>query len=174
MTEPLTKDVISKCSMEFIGTAILVSTIQLALAVNPENAAIAVVSMLVGLIYMGFDISGAHYNPAVTLTVILRGVFPLSMASYFFSAQVAGGTFGAWVASVIVNNAVSPAPGPKYTLGQALASEMFFTTILCFAVLTIFTYNSGPPNVVFGSTSPSRQSQIVFSIPYCANSWMQY
>ena len=52
---------------EFIGTFFLVLTALL------SGYPVAVGAVLMAMVYMGGHISGAHYNPAVSLAVMLRG-----------------------------------------------------------------------------------------------------
>ena len=53
--------------MEFLGTMFLVLAI--ALTGNP----LAIGMMLMAMVYIGGHVSGAHYNPAVTISVWMRG-----------------------------------------------------------------------------------------------------
>ena len=67
----------NKYITEFIGTFFLVFTIGL-VVIKPGAdafAPIAIGSALMVMIYAGGHISGAHYNPAVTLAVWLRAVW---------------------------------------------------------------------------------------------------
>lgn len=64
-----------KYAVEFIGTFFLMLTTILAVN-NPAAAALAPLAiggMYAALIYAGMHISGAHYNPAVTIAVAMRG-----------------------------------------------------------------------------------------------------
>ena len=67
-------------AVEFIGTFFLVLTIGCTgLAAAPGVIALlAIGSGPMAMIYAGGHISGAHYNPAVTLGVFLRGRCPAS------------------------------------------------------------------------------------------------
>jgi len=64
---------LGKPIMELTGTFILVFTIQLAVSSAGKMAPISVGLALMAAIYAGGPISGAHYNPAVSLAVFLRG-----------------------------------------------------------------------------------------------------
>ena len=60
---------------EFIGTFFLVFTIGCSVLVGTPMAPLAIGASLMVMVYMGGHISGAHYNPAVSLGLVLRGSF---------------------------------------------------------------------------------------------------
>ena len=62
-----------KATMELVGTFILVFTIQLAVSSAGKMAPVSIGLALMAAVYAGGPISGAHYNPAVSLAVFLRG-----------------------------------------------------------------------------------------------------
>ena len=65
----------SKYLTEFIGTFFLVATIGF-MVIAPgagDMAPLAIGAALMVMIFAGGHVSGAHYNPAVTLAVYLRG-----------------------------------------------------------------------------------------------------
>ena len=66
----------NKYIVEFVGTFFLVLTIGLAV-IPPGDAGtlapLAIGAVLTVMVYAGGHVSGAHYNPAVTLAVWLRG-----------------------------------------------------------------------------------------------------
>jgi glycerol uptake facilitator-like aquaporin len=53
---------------------------------------------LVVLITMLGPLSGAHFNPAVTLTFVLRREFPLRDSLSYIAAQIVGAVLGVWTA----------------------------------------------------------------------------
>ena len=69
--------------IEFIGTFFLVLTI--GLTGNP----IAIGAMLMVMVYMGGHISGAHYNPAVSIAMIIRGILSVKEAVKYIAIAVA-------------------------------------------------------------------------------------
>ena len=68
----------NKYVMELIGTFFLVFTIG-CVVLEPgagPMAALAIGAVLTAMIFAGGHISGAHYNPAVTLAVCIRAGWP--------------------------------------------------------------------------------------------------
>ena len=63
----------AKLLTEGVGIFFLVLTIGLTVVGGVPLAPLAIGSALIVMVYMGGHISGAHYNPAVTLAVLLQG-----------------------------------------------------------------------------------------------------
>ena len=101
---------------EFIGTFFLVLTIGCTgLAAAPGVIApLAIGAVLMAMIYAGGHISGAHYNPAVTLGVFLRGRCPASDVLPYWAAQLLGAAGAAWIVGFALRGAtVSPFRCPR-------------------------------------------------------------
>ena len=85
-----------KYLVEFIGTFFLVATIGCTV-MKPGDAGplapIAIGSALMVMIFAGGHVSGAHYNPAVTLADCLRGKCPQSDVVPYWLAQLGGAIF---------------------------------------------------------------------------------
>ena len=65
-----------KYLVEFVGTFFLVATIG-NVVMTPNDAGalapLAIGAVLMAMVFAGGHVSGAHYNPAVTIAVYLRG-----------------------------------------------------------------------------------------------------
>ena len=137
--------------MEFIGTFGLVFTIGASLYSQSPLAPLGIGSVLMVLVFAGGHISGAHYNPAITLGVLIRGRIRTSDVAPYMVAQLAGGVLGAAVARVMVN------PGDLTALSfsgreivTALIAEFVFTFLLVFVMLNVATSKDHPNNSFYG------------------------
>ncbi|MDV6376524.1 MIP/aquaporin family protein [Deinococcus arenicola] len=102
-------DVAQRWLAEALGLAVFVifSLGAAALAqfgVLPELVAGALVPSLVilALVYGLSDLSGAHFNPAVTLVFALRGSFPWVQVPGYLAAQLLGACAGVWLVAAYV------------------------------------------------------------------------
>ena len=137
-------------AVEFIGTFFLVLTIGCTgLAAAPGVIApLAIGSVLMAMIYAGGHISGAHYNPAVTLGVFLRGRCPASDVLPYCGAQLLGAAVAAWIVGFALRGApVTPLVAP--VIGAFLA-EFLFTFALVYVVLNVATADATDGNSYFG------------------------
>lgn len=106
------------------------------------NAALALLgntlatgAMLFVLIAMLGPVSGAHFNPAVTLVMRLRRAITTRLALAYGAAQLAGGVLGVWSAHVMFDLPVwqvshHPRSGPGQWLGEGIATFGLLVTIL--------------------------------------------
>ena len=94
---------------EWLGTAFLLAAVVgsgiMAQKLAGGNVALALLcntiptgAILVVLILIFGPISGAHFNPAVTLAFALRGELPWTFAALYIAAQIVGGIAGVWLA----------------------------------------------------------------------------
>lgn len=134
-----------KCLGELIGTFFLVLTVGLNIVMGSPAIAFSAAAALMSMIYSLGDVSGAHFNPAVTVAVALRGRCPPLVALLYFVAQLAGSFCAA--ATYAYFHSVGPnstftfglGPGASFSLLQAGIAEMFATSVLCFTVLSVAT-----------------------------------
>ena len=86
---------------EFIGTFFLVLTIGLTVIGGTPMAPLAIGASLMIMVYMGGHISGAHYNPAVSLALTLRGKLKASQLVPYVVFQLLGALAAAWAVLAI-------------------------------------------------------------------------
>lgn len=100
---------------------------------------LATVAALAVLIAVLAPISGAHFNPAVTLVSCLRGQLTLTMAATYVAAQLLGCCIGAMLAHAMFELPVlQAATHPRAGLGQFI-SELVATAGLITVVSTCIT-----------------------------------
>ena len=134
---------------EFIGTFFLVLTVgSTGIAAGPGVIApLAIGSVLMVMIYAGGHVSGAHYNPAVTAAVCLRGrcapadVVPYWIAQLLGAAAAAAAVLFFKTGEAVTLNAVVP---------SAFAAEFLFTFALAYVVLNVATARATDGNSYFG------------------------
>jgi len=135
--------------VEFIGTFFLVLTAGSAVLAGSPGVIgpLAVGAGLMAMIYAGGHISGAHYNPAVSLGVLLRGRLSAAELAPYWIAQVAGASAAAGVVIFLRGSAAAPTitqPGP------AFVAELAFTFALVYVVLNVATAKRTSGNSYFG------------------------
>ncbi|NUR83872.1 MAG: porin, partial [Nonomuraea sp.] len=131
---------------EFIGTFFLVLTIGCTVLSKMPLAPVAIGAVLMVMVYAGGHVSGAHYNPAVTLAVLLRGRITLPEAVAYWVAQVVAAVAAAFTARYLVAPPAPPAAlSPSGTgLIEALVAEALFTFALAYVVLNVATSKDHP------------------------------
>ena len=103
------------------------------------------------MIYAGGHISGGHYNPAVTLAVLVRGRIGIRDAVGYWIAQVVGGVVAGALARAVVNPAtVKTLTLSGHTEAAAAVVELLITFALCYVVLNVATSKDQPGNGFFG------------------------
>jgi glycerol uptake facilitator-like aquaporin len=108
-------------------------------------------AILTVLILVFGPLSGAHFNPAVSLAFALRGSLPWSTTAVYIAAQVIGGIGGVWAAHLMFelqvwqySNTVRTGPGQWFA--EAVAT--FGLVLAIFGCLA----RSGWPDIVVAAT----------------------
>ena len=131
---------------EALGTAFLLATVvgsgimaeRLAggdMAMALLGNTIATGAILVVLILVFGPVSGAHFNPAVTLAFLIRGDIRPAPALAYVTVQVAGGIAGVWAAHAMFDELLFQAStaartGPSQWFAEAVATFGLVATIL--------------------------------------------
>jgi aquaporin Z len=134
---------------ELIGTFFLVLTIgATGIASGPGVIPpLAIGSVLMVMIYAGGHISGAHYNPAVTLGVFIRGRVAAGDVAPYMIAQVIGAALAAATVLFFKNESVTAFSAP---VAAGFAAEFLFTFALVYVVLNVATTKATSGNSYFG------------------------
>ena len=135
---------------EFIGTFFLVFTICLTVTGEVPMAPLAIGCSLMIMVYMGGHISGAHYNPAVSLALLMRGKMPGKDFVPYVVAQVLGAVVAAYLSSVIFGRTIPIAPSANASAMAALLVEILFTFALALVVLNVATHPDVKGNSFYG------------------------
>jgi len=138
----------NKYITELIGTFFLVLTIGLTIASGSPFAPLAIGTTLMVMVYMGGHISGAHYNPAATLGIMMRGKIETSEAIKYMTFQVVGALLAAFVSFWLVGETFAPAPVGG--TAPALVAEILFTFALVLVILNTATADETEGNSYFG------------------------
>src|SRR5215475_369850 len=134
-----------RLTAEALGTAFLLAGVVgsgiMAAKLAGGNDAIALLcntlptgAILVVLIGIFGPLSGAHFNPAVSLAFALRGALPWPIAGLYIVAQVLGGIAGVWVAHMMFELpvwqiSVTVRSGSGQWLAEAVATFGLLLTI---------------------------------------------
>lgn len=139
-----------KTLTEFIGTFFLVLTVGLTVTAQSQFAPLAIGASLMIMVYMGGHISGGHYNPAVSLSAMMRGALPVSQYAPYVIAQITGAIAAALITYVITGDLLVVAPGANATTLGALLVEILFTFALCLVVLNTAVSKKTQGNSYYG------------------------
>jgi aquaporin Z len=142
--------VVRKLAVEAIGTFFFVLTIGL-VVLQPGVGALAplaIGSALMVMVYAGGHISGAHYNPAVTLAVMLRSRTPVTELAGYWAAQIGGAILAALTVGLL--GITGPDVPASPDMGAAFLAEFLFTFALAFVVLNVATTKGTAGNSYYG------------------------
>jgi MIP family channel proteins len=91
---------------------------------------------VMAMIYAMSDVSGAHFNPAVTLSFALRGGFPWTRVPFYWAAEFAGAIIAALVLlATFGDTADLGTTFPHHGVGASLVMEIILTSILISVIL---------------------------------------
>merc|ERR1719258_340063 len=128
---------------EFLGTFFLVLTVGLNVLANSPAGAWSIAAALMCMIYALGSVSGAHFNPAVTLAIFLSGRGKVSGASEmgaYMATQVVAGIIASFTYVAIYKGKTFPLQAQgDHNHGAVAMAEIVFTFVLCFVVLSVAT-----------------------------------
>jgi aquaporin Z len=138
----------TKLVCEFMGTYLVAFTLGLNVLGQTKAGAFSIAAAYMVMMYAVGDISGGHFNPAVTLAVYIsgRGGGLLQIKGdvlAYWAVQVLGAILGAFTYVLAHDNESFPlGPGAGHAWGQLIFVETLFTFLLVFVVLSITVVDS--------------------------------
>lgn len=152
----------NKYVVEFIGTFFLVLAV--VCTVNSDFGGafqpIAIGGMLMVMIFAGGHISGAHFNPAVTLGVWMRGKCSTADVPGYVIAQLVGGALAAVIGGNVLGK-VPAAAASNMDIMPGMVAEILGTFALVWVILNVATAKSNAGNSFYGLA-------IGFTVTACA------
>lgn len=140
-TNKLAAEVLGTYVLVLGGTAAIVSAAAGGAPTNIVIVAFAFGLALMAALYAFGEVSGGHYNPAVSLAMVLDGrMDPLSMAGYWV-AQIVGATLASL--TLLAVTSTETVAGTMTTFGdgveawEAFLMEMVFTAIFLAVILKV-------------------------------------
>jgi aquaporin Z len=127
----------AKLLTELIGTFFLVLTVGLTVIQGTPFAPLAIGTALMVMVYMGGHVSGGHYNPAVSLGVLLRRKMTAGEFGGYVGAQLVGAVLATLAVQQIVGQTFAAAPASDVDFVAPLLVEVLFTFALVLVVLNV-------------------------------------
>jgi aquaporin Z len=142
----------AKLLTEFVGTFVFLSVIALFPSTGPASplAPVAIGSALMVMVYMGGHISGAHYNPAVSLGLFLRRKIDAVTMGAYWVVQLVAGALAFVLGHLVTGRSGGIHPGPGVATAGALTIEALFTFALVLVIINVVATKATEGNSYFG------------------------
>ncbi|KPF69934.1 hypothetical protein IP84_03365 [beta proteobacterium AAP99] len=138
----------ARLAAEFIGTAALLATVVgsgiMAEQLAGGNVAVALLANTLATAFMLYvlisalgPVSGAHFNPLVSVMAFKDGALSAGLLGAFIALQIAGGVLGVWLAHAmfdlpVLQLGVKPRTGLGQWIAEATATAGLILTIRLF------------------------------------------
>jgi len=128
----------SKYVAEFLGTFLLVFTVGCNVSKgDPTWGVTSIACILMVSIYALGGVSGANFNPAVSLALACSNQLPWVTAGIYMIVQLVGGVVAGLSYLALYGDSFNLAPPGNYGAMQAGMAEFLYTFMLCFVVLNV-------------------------------------
>ena len=138
-----------KLLTELVGAFVFMTVIALSGPIGPL-APLAIGLALMAMVYMGGHVSGAHYNPAVSLSMFLRQVIDGRTMLAYWLTQVIAALLAFSFGYAISGHTPGIHPGAGVGWPAALAAEVAFTTALALVILNVAATKETAGNSFYG------------------------
>jgi len=142
-----------KLIAEFVGTFLLVFTVGCnVLSGSPAWIGTSIGCVLMVSIYALGGVSGANFNPAVSVALGLAGKMDggWTQVGVYCAVQIIAGIVAALSYGALFFKVFNLAPSPGFGWWEAMLAEVLYTFMLCFVVLNVATAKKNTPNQFYG------------------------
>lgn len=148
MSNRLLAELVGTFGFFFIGFSGIAASVNLPGSIAPAGVA-AGFGLGLGLMIAAFgQISGGHYNPAVTFGLAVGRKFPMAAVIPYWVAQLIGGFVAAVVATILYTSDVKDSlvtnPGKSAEDWRAMLIELVAVFLFVSVVITVATDDSAP------------------------------
>lgn len=150
-----------KYIVELIGTFFLVFVIGMSVRGGASAPPIAIGGILMVMIFAGGHVSGAHFNPAVSLAAFVRGALSKADLIPYWVAQVAGALIAGLI---VVSIHGKPLVAGSFQLGPSLVVEFLATFALAWTVLNTATAKGTANNSFYGLAIGGTVMAMAFAV----------
>lgn len=149
------KSIVPSLACEFVGTYMLVFAVGCNVITGQAVWGVtSIACTLMVCIYAMGNISGGHFNPAVTFALWMLGTADVDVKqmALYMAAQFIGGLCGGLSYGMLFWEVFNLQPSPGYGFFQTLCAELLYTFMLVFTVLNVAAskYAKKKPNQYFG------------------------
>ncbi len=133
-----------KYLLEAVGTLMLV----LAYGLTSEPLALGLV--LAALIYGGMNVSGAHFNPAVSFAYFIKRDLSFKLFIGYSISQILGAFAASGILLMLTNTVFFAEPSTASIFSQQISFEIFLSFLLVFSYLNLLSSKSEDRNKLYG------------------------
>ena len=148
---------------EFIGAFILMFTIACVILL-PSSSVIGAIARgfaLMIMVYALGQVSGGHFNPAVSLAASIRGALSYKRLIPYMIFQIIGASLAAYLA---LNMSNGNSEMSTFNIKNMMIAEFIFTFVLCYVVLMTATSYRVDGNSFYGFAIGSSVTTGIFAV----------
>lgn len=154
--------VMNKLVAELIGTFFLMFAIGHAVLSGSALAPIAIGVSLMVMVYSCGHISGAHFNPAITVALWLRGKCASKDIIPYMACQIVGSVLAA-LAVVLFRGKGTPDPA-AFETAPLVGAELLGTFALAWVILNVATAKGTENNSFYGAAIGMTVTAGIFAV----------
>lgn len=149
---------------ETIGTFFLVLSFGLTINQDANLAALGIGMMLMVMVYAGAPASGAHYNPAISLGLVISGHLPPRRLLPYWAAQFLGSMLASILVWKMTGEPASVMPDDASTWQKVLVGELVATFALAYVVMQVAFARGRAGNAYYGLAIGATVAALAISV----------